>query len=273
MRYLVPFDGSGLIFGYNIADIGVNFLQGVTGADQHIIECRNAVLVGDGVCIHFFTAHGRSVQMEFNARIQSVLGGFGHFQRAALELIAESHGCGLTADNGHTPDFLRHILVAGLLGDGVHAGHQIVDLYLAVGSGGDGLAHAVAIDGEGNALHVAVLRGFDNLSRAEADLDLGKAVDLIRHGLGVGNDVLLAAPRSDVAVRPSDNAHALRVALAGRNGHGTAGRGGRGDFQLVTADRKFHIAVAGRKRTTGQNIVGVGQFQHILTAVPRHFIA
>ena len=55
---------------------------------------------------------------------------------------------------------------SGILHHEENAGHQVVDLNLALGVGLDGLINAVAGDGKGEVIHLAVLRGLDNLGRA-----------------------------------------------------------------------------------------------------------
>lgn len=44
VRYLVPLNSGGLPVGYNIASRSVDFFEGISRTDQHILEFCNAVL-------------------------------------------------------------------------------------------------------------------------------------------------------------------------------------------------------------------------------------
>ena len=84
VRYLVPLDCDGLLVGYDIAFGCSHFFEGIAAADQHILEFRNAVFVGDGILVHGNSRKGCAVEPEFHALGQSVLGGLGDLQSAAL---------------------------------------------------------------------------------------------------------------------------------------------------------------------------------------------
>lgn len=113
--------------------------------------------------------------MELHTLVQPILGGLGHGQIAATEHIVEGNRRRLPGKHGDTVAFLGHILVIALLGDGINAGHQIIDANFTVPVGGNGLIDALAGDGEGNAFHLAVLAGLDNFSASIADLQLDNA--------------------------------------------------------------------------------------------------
>ena len=108
--------------------------------------------------------------MKGHALVEIILRGLHDLQISTLELVGEGHGRNLSGNHRHTAGLLRLILVVIHLGHGVNAGHQVVDLNLALGVGLDGLIDAVAGDGKGEVIHLAVLRGFDDLSRAVGHL-------------------------------------------------------------------------------------------------------
>ena len=102
--------------------------------------------------------------------------------------------------------FLGHILVIALLGDGINAGHQIVDVNFTVSVGGNGPIDALAGDGEDNAIHLAVLAGLDDFSAAIADLQIQKGCDRVADRSTVGDHILHGAVRAIVAIAPHHNA-------------------------------------------------------------------
>ena len=88
---------------------------------------------------------------------------------AALQGVIEIDRCHLTADDGDTAHLLRLVFVVALLGDGVNAGSEVVDLNDTACARRNGLVHAIAGDRKGNALDLAVLTGLDDLGAAVAD--------------------------------------------------------------------------------------------------------
>ena len=86
--------------------------------------------------------------MEGHALHQPVLAGFRHFQAAAFEHVAKSHGGGLAADDGHALAFLGFVFVNRLLGYGINAGIEVGDVDLARLIGGLGGAVSLAGNGE-----------------------------------------------------------------------------------------------------------------------------
>ena len=81
---LVPFHRCCLLVRYNIAVRGIYFFEGISRTNQHILEFRHTVFVGDGVFVHGDSRKGCAVEPEFHAFGQSVLGGLGDLQSAAL---------------------------------------------------------------------------------------------------------------------------------------------------------------------------------------------
>ena len=104
--------------------------------------------------------------MKGHALVEIILRGLHDLQISTLELVVEGHSGNLTGTDRHTAGLLRLILVVVHFGHGVDTGHQVVDLNLSLGVGLDSLIDAVAGDGKGEVIHLAVLRGFDDLSRA-----------------------------------------------------------------------------------------------------------
>ena len=82
--HLIPLDSDGLLFGNDIASRSVDFFEGIAVADQHILKFRHTVFVGDGILVHGNSRKGCAVEPEFHAFGQSILGGFGDLQSAAL---------------------------------------------------------------------------------------------------------------------------------------------------------------------------------------------
>ena len=201
----VPFHCGTLAVGNHIANGGVHLLQRVASADKHILESRNTVFIGNSKFIHGQTAEGGSKKMELHTLVQSVLGGLGHGQIVAAEHIVKGNRRRLSGKHGNTVAFLGHILVIALLGDGINAGHQIVDVNFTVSVGGNALIDALAGDGEGNAVHLAVLAGLDDFSASIADLQIQKGCDRVADRSAVGNNILHGAVWAIVPIAPHHN--------------------------------------------------------------------
>ena len=208
--------------------------------------------------------------MEGNALVQTVLGGLGHGEMAPSEGIAEGHGGRLTVDHGDVLGFLVIVLVVGLLGHHILAGNQIVDLDLAVGTGGHSLVNALTDDAEGDALHDTVLGGLDDLHTAVADIELQVALHRVADRLGVGDQILRTALRAEAAVRPGDEAHTHGVFLGGRDSDSLGGSLLCGDAEGVAIHRKLDTGDIGGEGVVTQNTVGVGQLCLVLAAGPCH---
>ena len=84
VRNLIPLDCGSLLFGYDIASRSVDFFEGISRANQHILEFCNAVFVGHSILVDLNAGDRCSVEPEFHALGQSVLGGLGDLQSAAL---------------------------------------------------------------------------------------------------------------------------------------------------------------------------------------------
>ena len=203
--YTVPFHCGTLAVGNHIANGGVHLLQRVAGADEHILKSRHTVFIGDGVIIYRQAAKGGSKKVELHTLVQSVLGGLGHGQITATEHIVEGNRRRLSGEHGNAVAFLGHILVIALLGDGIDTGHQIIDANFTVSVGGNGLIDALAGDGEGNAIHLAVLAGLDDFSAAIADLQIQKGCDRVADRSAVGNNILHGAVWAIVPIAPHHN--------------------------------------------------------------------
>ena len=82
--HLIPLDSGSLLVRHDIAFGCTHFFEGIAAADQHILEFRHTVFVGDGIFVHGDARKGCAVETEFHALDQSVLGGLGDLQSAAL---------------------------------------------------------------------------------------------------------------------------------------------------------------------------------------------
>ena len=242
--YTVPFHCGALAVGNHIANGGVHLLQRVAGADEHIPEGCHTVFIGDGVFIHGQPAEGGSGKVELHPLIQSVLGGLGHGQLAAAEHIVKGNRCRLSSKHGDTVAFLGHILVIALLSDGIGAGHQIVDVNFTVSVGGNALIDALAGDGEGNAVHPAVLAGLDDFGAAVADLQLDKCPYGVADGGRIGDGILNAAVGAVLIVRPNKNAAAGSASTCGDR-HIAAGSRIGGDSERVARHAEMEACLTG----------------------------
>ena len=182
--------------------------------------------------------------MELHALIQPILGGLGHGKLAAAEHIVEGNRRRLPGKHGDTVAFLGHILVIALLGDGINAGHQIVDANFTVPVGGNGLIDALAGDGEGNAVHLAVLAGLDDFGAAVADLQLEKRSYRVADGGRIGDGILNAAVGAVLIVRPNKNAAAGSASTCGDR-HIAGGSRIGGDSERIARHAEMEACLTG----------------------------
>ena len=206
--------------------------------------------------------------MELHALIQPILGGLGHGKLAAAEHIVEGNRRPLPGKHGDTVAFLGHILVIALLGDGINAGHQIVDVNFTVSVGGNALIDALAGDGEGNAVHPAVLAGLDDFSAAIADLQLEKRSYRVADGGRIGDGILNAAVGAVLIVRPNKNAAAGSASTCGDR-HIAGGSRIGGDGERIARNIETEAGFAGGEGKLRQHAVGIRELGNVLTAIPR----
>ena len=244
--YTVPFHCGALTVGNHIANGGVHLLQRVAGADKHILESRHTVFIGNSKFIYRQTTERGSKKVELHTLIQPVLGCLGHGQIAAAEHIVEGNRRRLSGEHGNAVAFLGHILVITLLSDGIDTGHQIVDANFTVPVGGNGLIDALAGDGEGNAVHPAVLAGLDDFSAAIADLQLEKRSYRVADGGRIGDGILNAAVGAVLIVRPNKNAAAGSASTCGDR-HIAAGSRIGGDSERVARHAEMKARLTGRE--------------------------
>ena len=266
--YAVPLHCGALAIGNYIANGGVHLLQCVAGADEHIPEGRHAVFIGDGVFIHGQPAEGGSGKVELHSLIQPVLRGLGHGQFATAKHIVEGNRRRLAGKHGNTVAFLRLVFVIALLGDGIGAGHQIVDANFTVPVGGNGLIDTLAGDGEGNAVHLAVLTGLDDFGAAIADLQLEKRSYRVADGGRIGDGILNAAVGTVLIVCPDKDA-AAGCAPACGDRHIAAGSRIGGDSERIARHAEMEACLTGGEGKLRQHAVGIRELCNILTAVPR----
>ena len=201
----IPLHGGGLAVRHHIALRRVDLLQRIAGADEHVLEGGHAACIRHGVFVYRKAAKGGSKKVELHALIQPILGGLGHGQFATAKHIVEGNRRRLAGKHGNTVAFLRLVFAIALLGDGIGAGHQIVDANFTVPVGGNGLIDALAGDGEGNAVHLAVLAGLDDFGAAVTDLQIQKGCDRVADRSTVGDHILHGAVRAVVAIAPHHN--------------------------------------------------------------------
>ena len=266
--YTVPFHCGALTVGNHIANGGVHLLQRVAGADKHILESRHTVFIGNSKFIYRQTTERGSKKVELHALIQSVIGGFGHGKLAAAEYIVEGNRRRLSGEHGNTVAFLGLVFVIALLGDGIGAGHQIVDANFTVPVGGNGLIDALAGDGEGNAVHPAVLAGLDDFSAAIADLQLEERSYGVADGGRIGDGILNATVGTVLIVRPNKNAAAGSASSCGDR-HIAAGSRIGGDSERIARHAEMKARLTGGEGKLRQHAVGIRKLSNILTAVPR----
>ena len=242
--YTVPFHCGALAVGNHIANGGVHLLQRVAGADKHILESRHTVFIGNSKFIYRQTTERGSKKVELHTLIQPIFGGLRHGQIAAAEHIVKGNRRRLAGKHGNTVAFLGYILVVALFSDGIDTGHQIVDANFTVPVGGNGLIDALAGDGEGNAVHPAVLAGLDDLGAAVADLQLDKCPYGVADGGRIGDGILNAAVGAVLIVRPNKNA-AAGCASTCRNRHIAGGSRIGGDSERIARHAEMKACLTG----------------------------
>ena len=209
VRYLVPLDCGGLLFGYDIASRSVDFFEGISRADKHILESCNAVFIGHSILVDLNAGKRCSVEAEFHALGQPVLGSLFDCEVAAAELVAEIDGRHLTADYGYTANLLRNIFVIFGFGHGVNSGLEVVYLNHAAVYGFNGLVDAVALNAEGNTVHLAVLADLDDFGTAVRNFQTDISLDRVINLLTESDSVLISAARLICTVRPNNKPTAL----------------------------------------------------------------
>ena len=95
---------------------------------------------------------------------------------------------------------------------------------------------AVAGNGKGEVIHLAVLRGLDDLGRAVGHLQIEECLHGVTDRLCVGNDILLAASLIECSVRPGDDTTTGRANLISGNSYAVRRSIRCCDNKLVSAD-------------------------------------
>ena len=262
----VPLDGSCLGIRHHITDGGIHLLQYIARADEHVFKARHTVSVCHRILIHRLPGEGRAVQMEGHALHQPVLAGFRHFQAAAFEHVAKSHGGGLAADDGHALAFLGFVFVNRLLGYGINARVEVGDVDLARLIGGLGGAVSLAGNGETDPGYLSVLGSLNQLHIAGFHFQVQIAYHLVGNGFPVGGKILLAA--ADNPIRPYHYAAALGRDFFRfyryRAFDGLAGSDGK----LVAVHREVQAGNIAGKGVISQHAVGIRECEGILLAIP-----
>ena len=122
---LIPLDGCGLIFGNDIANSGIHFLDGVrrSAADQHIFKGCHAVFIRNRILVHGNAGERCAVKAEGHALIEVILRGFDDLNVSTLQRVVEVDGRNLPRNYGYSARLLRLIAVIFLLGYGIYSGH------------------------------------------------------------------------------------------------------------------------------------------------------
>ena len=187
--------------------------------------------------------------MELHALDQPVFGGLGNFEIAAAKGVVEGYGRGLAADDGDGLCRLRLVLVIGLLRHRIGAGEQ-VEIDGTVLAGCDRLIDAVAGDRKLDALDLAVLTGFHDVSDA---LGFRVQLEIEIHGIfRTGGHRLLAGAAPNEHLAHTEVGFLLCGDHHGAGDHALAREG-----ILISAAGDSNAA--GREIEIGQGVVGVGQ--------------
>ena len=268
--HFIPLDGGCLGIRHHITDGGIHLLQYIARADEHVFKARHTVSVCHRILIHRLPGEGCAVQMEGHALHQPVLAGFRHFQAAAFEHVAKSHGGGLAADDGHALAFLGFVFVNRLLGYGINAGIEVGDVDLARLIGGLGGAVPLAGNGEVDPGYLSILGSLNQLHIAGFHFQIQIAYHLVGNGFPVGGKVLLAAASN--AVCPNYNTAALGSHFFRLNGHRAFDGLGGSDGELVAVHGEIQPGGAAGEGVVTQHTVGIRECEGILLAVPFQLI-
>ena len=270
MGNFIPLDGGCLGIRHHITDGGIHLLQYIARADEHVFKTRHTAGIRHSILIHRLPGEGCAVQVEGHALHQPVLAGFRHFQAAALQLVIESYGGGLAADDGHALGFLGFVLINRLLGYGINAGIEVGDVDLARLIGGLGGAVPLAGDGEVDSGYLSILGSLNQLHIAGFHFQVQIAYHLVGNGFPVGGKVLFAAASN--AVRPNHNAAALGSHFFRLNGHRAFDGLGGSDGELVAIHREIQAGGAAGEGVVTQHTVGIRESEGILLAIPFQLI-
>ena len=122
---LIPLDGCGLIFGNDIANSCIHFLDGVrrSAADQHIFKGRHTVFIRNRILVHGNAGERCAVKMEGHALIEVILRRFDDLNIATLQRVVEVDGRNLPRNYGYSAGLLRLVSVIFLLGYGIYSRH------------------------------------------------------------------------------------------------------------------------------------------------------
>ena len=262
----VPLDGGCLGIRHHITDGGIHLLQYIARADEHVFKTRHAVSICHSILIHRLPGEGCAIQVEGHALHQPVLAGFRHFQAAALQLVIESYGGGLAADDGHALGFLGFVLINRLLGYGINAGIEIGDVDLARLIGGLGGAVPLAGDSEVDPGYLSVLGSLNQLHIAGFHFQVQIAHHRIGHGFPIGGKVLLAAAGN--AIRPNHDAAALGRDFFCFHRYRTFDGLGGSDGELIAVHGEIQPGGAAGEGVVTQHTVGIRESEGILLAVP-----
>ena len=268
--HFIPLDGGCLGIRHHITDRGIHLLQYIARADEHVFKTRHTAGIRHSIFVHRLPGEGCAGQMEGHALHQPVLTGFRHFQAAALQLVIESYGGGLAADDGHALGFLGFILINRLLGYGINARVEVGDVDLARRVSGLGGTVPLAGDSEVDPGHLTVLGSLNQLHIAGFHFQVQIAHHIIGHGFPVGGKVLLAA--ADNPICPNHNAAALGRDFFRLDGHRAFDGLGGSDGELVSVHREIQAGGAAGEGVVTQHTIGVRKSEGILLAIPFQLI-
>ena len=258
---LVPEHAHVLNVRRHIADCRVHFLQGVAllSADEDIREGGHAVFIGGGIGIHRQAAGSGAVEMEAHPAHEAVLSVLHNAQAAPLQHVVKGHVHRLAGDHGDHLRVLGQILLARELGHGVFTRRKVLDEDGAVRAGLHGLLDPLAGHGQADALHHAVLAGFDEVhvpaagAHREGSFHVLRLCDAHDHilqiGVAVGHQLGVGADAAGLGERYRDAAAEALIAAESQHIAGPC------DLDRAVGD--LHGAV-------GENPVGIRQGERVL---------
>lgn len=122
-------------------------------------------------------------------------------------------------------------------------------------------------------IHLAVLRGLDDLGRAVGHLQIEERLHGVTDRLCVGDNILLAASLIECSVRPGDDTTTGRANLIGSNSYAVRRSIRCCDNELVSVDAERNASLISGKAVIGKHSVVVCQGSGVTATVPFQFHA
>ena len=186
--------------------------------------------------------------MELHALIHIIFGSLNDLQIASLENVLETHRSRLSTHDRYSLRLLRLIITDRLFCNGVSAGTKVINDNLTIRTRLYGFVYAVAGNSKGNARNITVLRGLNDFSRTQADLDVEITPYGIVYFCSKGRQILLTVAGCIHTVRPNNNTLTNRAVLCSGNAYFTCRCFICGNSQLISACRKTDTRLTCGKR-------------------------